>query len=90
MSLFMHKDKPTPFHADIERLVNKGAIFTGLSEDEKQQAIHEIDKLLGREITIAIAVWADWWTTKTKEDQALAVMGITREALAAFEALGHS
>ena len=90
MGLFLHSDgRPTPFRSDIERLVNKGAIFSSLSEDERQQAIVEIDKLLAREITIGIATWADWWTSKAEDDRKLSLLAIQHEAIRAFDELGY-
>jgi hypothetical protein len=90
MGLFMHDDgRPSPFRRDIERLVNNGAIFAGLGEDEKQQAIVEIDRLLACEITIGIATWGDWWTEKSEADRKLSLLAIKSEAIKAFDELGY-
>jgi hypothetical protein len=47
----------SPWINDLERLVKKGAIFASLSDDEQDQAIHEIDSFMERMFIVGIATW---------------------------------
>lgn len=88
--LFGTRTGHTPFRKDLERLVNKDAIFASFSDDERAQAIDVIERFMDRHFAIGLAAWQEHMDESTSEMQKINRVAIAMKATEAAEQLyGH-